>query len=73
MINKLRSSPLEPLLKEAEASAYLNVPTKTLRQWRWKGAGPHFIKLRGKMVRYRQADLDAFVESGARRSTSDVH
>ena len=60
------------LMKEGEAASYLRVTAKTLRQWRWKGGGPRYVKLRGKMVRYKLADLDAFIELGIQRSTSDA-
>jgi hypothetical protein len=42
----------------------------TLEKLRLSGGGPIFIK-RGRTVLYRQADLDAWLESLRRRSTSD--
>ena len=58
------------LLKEDEAAQILSLEVATLRRWRWSGRGPHFIKL-GGAVRYDLADLDAFIESSRRESTSD--
>ena len=52
------------LLDEKESSALLNVAVQTLRNWRWKGEGPRYTKLGKRTVRYRRADLDAFVEAG---------
>lgn len=60
------TAPLNPadLLNETEASASLNIAVQTMRNWRWKGEGPIFVKLNKRAVRYRRADLDAFVEAG---------
>lgn len=59
------------LLNEAQAATYLGISPKTLQQWRWRGDGTPFIKLGGKMIRYRKSDLDQFIANGFRRSTSD--
>jgi Helix-turn-helix domain len=47
------------------------IPTRTLERWRQTGEGPRFIRL-GRQVRYRQSDLDAWLESRVRSSTSDL-
>lgn len=52
------------LLAENEAAAALAVAVHTLRNWRWKGEGPRFVKVGKRAVRYRRADLAAFVEAG---------
>ena len=59
------------LVDETRAAQLLDLRVKTLRRWRWAGKGPRFIKL-GSAVRYRTADLDAFIAAGRRRSTSDT-
>lgn len=43
-----------------EAAAYLDIKPHTLAVWRWKGTGPAFIRV-GRRIRYRQADLDAWL------------
>ncbi len=58
------------LLKESEAARILNVEIATLRRWRWAGKGPRFLKI-GGAVRYDPADLETFIESCRRSSTSD--
>ena len=58
------------LLNEKEVADTLNVKVATLRRWRWAGKGPRFLKI-GGAVRYDPADLQAFIEAGRRRSTSD--
>ena len=59
---------LEPgeLLDEREAAAILGASVQTLRNWRWRREGPRFRKIGLRMVRYRRADLEAFVEGEGR-------
>ncbi|MCB1464560.1 MAG: helix-turn-helix domain-containing protein [Nitratireductor sp.] len=65
----LDSEKVNRLLTENEAGDYLNVSVRTLQSWRLRGGGPAYAKL-GKAVRYRQGDLDAWVEANLTRSTS---
>lgn len=53
------------LLDETEAAASLHVAVQTLRNWRWKGEGPRYVKVGARLVRYRRGDLAAFVEAGS--------
>ena len=62
------SSPV--LLDETKAARILGLSVKTLRRWRWAGKGPAFRKL-GRAVRYASNDLEAFIASALRTSTSD--
>jgi hypothetical protein len=57
-------------LHTAEAAIYLNVKPNYLERCRCDGDGPVFIKRNG-LVRYDPADLDAWLEAGKRKSTSD--
>jgi hypothetical protein len=50
--------------REEQAAEYLGMKVGTLRNWRFKCVGPVFIKI-GRSCRYRQADLDAFLERSA--------
>lgn len=52
------------LLDETEAAKSLAVSVQTMRNWRWKGEGPRYVKVGKRAVRYRRADLTAFVEAG---------
>ncbi len=45
-----------------DVSAYLGIPVGTLYQWRTKGYGPAGRRM-GKYVRYRPADVRAWVDS----------
>lgn len=59
---------------EIAAGKYLGgsespISRRTLQRWRLEGFGPIYIKL-GRLVRYRQSDLDAFIQDGCQSSTS---
>ena len=50
------------LLTRAEAAEYLGVSVFGLAQMASRGCGPRYYKPSKKMVRYRVADLDAWIE-----------
>jgi len=58
------------VLTTPEAAKYVRLSKPTLERFRISGDGPAYIKL-GAAVRYRQADLDAWLESRLTRSTSE--
>ena len=58
------------LLTVEQAAIYLGLARSTLNKWRCHGGGPTFIKL-GRAVRYRQEDLEGFLNEGAATSTSN--
>lgn len=60
---------LEPLLTTAQAATCLGTTKRTLEAWRYEGGGPVFVKLGGRLVRYRQSDLAAFIDEGTRLNT----
>jgi excisionase family DNA binding protein len=49
------------LLTTAEAATYLNLSRRTLEGWRAKLIGPPFVKPTGGAVRYREEDLEKWV------------
>ena len=55
----------ERLWGEKEAAAYLGLSVRTLQNWR-SGRGPYpsipFVKISARCVKYRRADLDAWIE-----------
>ena len=59
-----KTSPSDMLDENAVSNA-LSVAVATLRNWRWLGEGPRFVKLGKRTVRYRRADVDAFIEAGS--------
>jgi excisionase family DNA binding protein len=54
-----------------EAAEYLRGSPSTLAKWRVYGGGPTFCRL-GRAIRYRQSDLDEFMNRSAAHSTSDA-
>jgi hypothetical protein len=56
------------LLNTAQAAAYLGREPQTLRKWRSLGEGPRFSG-RGRGVRYRLRDLDAWIDANTHTST----
>lgn len=49
-------------LDTRQVSELTGISTVTLERWRVDGAGPPYVKL-GRLVKYRRADLDAFMMS----------
>ncbi len=61
---------MDNLLSVEDAAQVVGLAESTLNKFRVYGTGPRFIKL-GRAVRYRPADLDAWIEANGRVSTSE--
>lgn len=61
---------MDILLTAHDASRVLGLAAQTLARWRVEGVGPYHVRV-GNRVRYRRADLDAFIDARVRRSTSE--
>lgn len=53
------------LIDEARLAARLGVSRATLQSWRYAGRGPRYLKL-GRLIRYREADVDAYLRAQVR-------
>ncbi|WP_332888575.1 helix-turn-helix domain-containing protein [Actinophytocola xanthii] len=53
---------IAPLWTVQDVSEFLGVPVNTLYQWRHRGYGPTARRV-GRYIRYKQADVIAWVES----------
>ena len=62
----------QTLLSTEEAARYLCVSKAFLERDRWAGASVPFIKVGARAVRYRVADLDAFIETRRTASQSST-
>lgn len=62
----------DKLLTTKEAAPLLGVSTAFLERDRWAGAQIPFIRVGNRAVRYRLSDLNAFIESRRRISTSQA-
>lgn len=66
------SSPDPSLFSQEIVSLIRNVSTKTLENERWRGCGPPFLKVRGRIL-YRKGDLVTWLEgSQSVNSTSEL-
>lgn len=65
------SPPRALLLTEAETARLIGFSTRTLQKWRMIGEGPRFVRVTARAVRYRRSDIDEWIESRLRTSTSD--
>ncbi|KQQ38335.1 hypothetical protein ASG19_04590 [Rhizobium sp. Leaf306] len=63
------ASHLRRMLRTEDAASYTGLSASTLTKLRLTGGGPEYIKL-GKAVVYDLADLDVWLSSKRRRSTS---
>lgn len=52
---------LQRLLTSEELANLLGIPVRTLRQWRYVGRGPRYLKF-AATVRYRASDVEAWLE-----------
>ena len=59
-------------MDEKEAARMLGFSRAWMQYRRYHGGGPPFVKINNCAVRYRVADLEAWIEQfGTRRSTTD--
>jgi predicted DNA-binding transcriptional regulator AlpA len=59
------------LLTTKQAAEHLGVSAAFLERDRWAGAKVQFVRLGTRSIRYRQQDLESFIESRIRHSTSE--
>ncbi len=51
------------MICQKETALMLGVSWETLRQYRRKGMGPNWFRVANNVVRYRRADVVAFLEA----------
>ncbi|MBA3463711.1 MAG: helix-turn-helix domain-containing protein [Deltaproteobacteria bacterium] len=59
------------LLDERALAARLGVSCSTIQSWRYTSRGPRFLKI-GRLVRYRRADVDAFLAASERATVQEA-
>lgn len=64
------------IFDEKAASIFLGgsqspISVRTLQKWRLEGVGPRFFKV-GRLVRYRQVELEKYVNDNTYSSTSQM-
>ena len=60
------------LLNTTEAAKFLGMSKAFLERDRWAGAKIPFLKVGSRAVRYRIENLEAYLETRTRKSTSDI-
>ena len=64
---RTRSEVREKLLTPEQVAAWLQVRVELLYKWRYSRCGPPSLKI-GRYVRYREADVAAWIEEQSRAS-----
>lgn len=59
-------------LLPAETAHFLDVSVQTLALWRVQGRGPKFARPMPRVVRYRRADLEAWLANSVVSSTTEA-
>lgn len=70
-VNHIQHEPKAHLLTQVEAARWLRLSERTLERLRLHGGGPMYVKA-GRSVRYREADLEAWIAARVVSSTSEV-
>lgn len=55
--------PMPEYLTSPQAAAFLGMTSNGLETMRKEGRGPRYVRASGKLVRYRVADLRAFMDA----------
>lgn len=63
---------METLLNTKQAAKFLGVSKAFLERDRWAGARVPFVKVGSRAVRYRSSDLETYISSRVRKSTSEI-
>lgn len=61
----------EELLRPAAVAAHLGTTVAALANMRYRGLGPKFIKVSAKAVRYRNSDVNAWLDAQTRQQTGE--
>jgi predicted DNA-binding transcriptional regulator AlpA len=65
---------MQVVLDQKRVATILGISTRTLERYRVAGIGPRYAKLGGgKLVRYQQSDVEAWIQQSLSHSTSEKH
>lgn len=62
---------MQKLLTTKQAANILGVSQAFLERDRWAGARVPFVRVGSRSIRYREVDLEAFIERQVKQSTSE--
>lgn len=60
---KPTSAKADHLMDTPTLAAYLDVEAETVKEWRRRREGPPYIRINGRLVRYRLSAVDEWLES----------
>jgi predicted DNA-binding transcriptional regulator AlpA len=61
----------DKVLKAESVAEWLGTTPGALAQMRYMGKGPKFIKLGGRSIRYRAAEVSAWLDAQTRQQTGE--
>ena len=70
-MNSSTPGPCPGLMREKQAADWIGVTVRFLQQSRVTGRGPKYVHLSRRAIRYRPQDLEEWVKSRLRTSTSE--
>ena len=59
------------VMTEKQAADYIGYAPGTLAKWRLTGRGPKYLRISATSVRYRQSDIDEWLDERVYQSTSE--
>jgi hypothetical protein len=68
-VQQLKTTQSKDYYSPAELSAAGLGDENTLAKWRMFGKGPRFIRINRRMIRYRRADVEAWLASLTQETT----
>ncbi len=60
------------LLNESQTAQFLGLTIRCLQNWRSRGGGPPYIQISRRAIRYRRADLEAWIDARIVANTTDA-
>jgi predicted DNA-binding transcriptional regulator AlpA len=62
---------MQVILDPKRVATILGISTRTLERYRSAGKGPPYTKIGGKLIRYRQSDVETWIQQNLSYSTSE--
>lgn len=60
------------LFDQTELAKELGLSERSLERYRLQGNGPRYVRVGLRLIRYREEDVEAWLNQSLRTSTSDV-
>ena len=64
-IQRVEGTEGSDMVDEGRLATRLGVSRATLQSWRYCGKGPRYLKI-GRLIRYRNSDVDAYLRAQTR-------